>query len=82
MLSAKWRLFRLGLNVLTKDIITKNVPPLCVEVIISQEQSIWDLTHWGRVMHICIANLTTFLQIMACGLVGAKPSSEPMLQYC
>ena len=26
-------------------------------------------------------NLTAFIQIMACRLVGAKPSFEPMLEY-
>ena len=40
----------------------------------------WDdmrwLTHWGWVMLICICKL------MACHLDGAKPLSEPMLQYC
>ena len=39
------------------------------------------LTHWGRVTHICVSDLTTLVQIMACRLVGAKPLSEPMLEY-
>ena len=42
------------------------------------------LTHWGRVTHICVSNLTTIGSgnIMACRLDGAKPLSEPMLEYC
>ena len=43
--------------------------------------SIW-LTHWGRVTHICVSNLTINIQIMACRLVSAMPLSEPMLEYC
>ena len=39
------------------------------------------LTHWGRVTHICVGNLTIIGQIMACRLVGTKPSSEPTLEY-
>ena len=27
-------------------------------------------------------NLASLVQIMACRLAGAKPSSEPMLEYC
>ena len=27
-------------------------------------------------------NQSAFVQIMACRLVGAKPLSEPMLEYC
>ena len=40
------------------------------------------LTHWGRVMHInhiCVSEVI-IIQIMACGLAGAKPLSEPMLE--
>ena len=40
------------------------------------------LTHWGRVTHICVNKLTIMVQIMACRLAGAKPLSEPMLEYC
>ena len=40
------------------------------------------LTHWGRVMHICVGKLTWLVQIMACRLACAKPLSEPMLVYC
>ena len=36
------------------------------------------LTHWGRVTHICVSELS-LVQIMACRLVGAKPLSEPLL---
>ena len=39
-----------------------------------------ELTHWGRVTHICAS--TTLLQIMACRLDGTKPLSKPMLEYC
>ena len=38
------------------------------------------LTHWGRVTHICVDK--SLVQIMACRLIGAKPLSEPMLDYC
>ena len=34
------------------------------------------LTHWGRVTHISL------VQTMAWHLVGAKPLSEPVLEYC
>ena len=37
---------------------------------------------WGRVMHICIGTNTNIGQITACHLAGAKPLSEPMLEYC
>ena len=40
-----------------------------------------DLTHWGRVTHIGVGKLS-LVQIMACHLDGAKPLSEPMLEYC
>ena len=41
------------------------------------------LTHWGRVMHIASVKLlpVSLVQIMACRLVGARPLSEPMLEY-
>ena len=32
--------------------------------------------------HICVNKLTSLVQIMACRLDGAKPLSEPMLEYC
>ena len=38
------------------------------------------LTHWGRVTHICLNNLT--ITGSDNGLVGTKPLSEPMLEYC
>ena len=40
-----------------------------------------ELTHWGRVIHICINNLSLF-QIIACRQIGHKPLSELMLEYC
>ena len=40
------------------------------------------LTHWGRVMYICIRKLTIIGSDMACHLFGTKPLSEPMLLYC
>ena len=40
------------------------------------------LTHWGRVTHICVGNLTIIDSDMACRLDGAKPLSKPMLEYC
>ena len=39
------------------------------------------LTHWSRVTHWCVGKLS-LVQIMACRLDGAKPLSEPMLEYC
>ena len=43
------------------------------------------LTQWGWVMHIYIyesLNYPSLVQIMACCLVGTKPLSGPMLEYC
>ena len=41
------------------------------------------LTHWGRVTHIYASvKQPSLFQIMACRLVGAKPLSSPMLEYC
>ena len=42
------------------------------------------LTHWGRGTHIymCHQSRPSLVQIMACRLFGAKPLSEPMLDYC
>ena len=41
------------------------------------------LNHWGGVMHIYTSvNYPSLVQIMACRLVGAKPLSGPMLEYC
>ena len=40
------------------------------------------LTHWGRVTHICVSKIVIIGSDMACRLVGAKPLSEPMLEYC
>ena len=43
------------------------------------------LTHWGRVMHICVSELTIIGSdngLSACRLTGAKPLSKPMLEYC
>ena len=40
------------------------------------------LTLWGWVMYICIGKPTIMVQIMACRLVGTKPLSEPILEYC
>ena len=39
------------------------------------------LIHRGRVTHTCVRN-PSLDQIMACLLVGARPISEPMLEYC
>ena len=36
------------------------------------------LIHWGRVTHICVGKIQSLVQIMACRLFGAKPSSEPV----
>ena len=38
------------------------------------------LTHWGRATHICVDKLTTIGSDN--GLNGAKPLSEPMVEYC
>ena len=37
--------------------------------------SAWIITHWSLVTHICVGNLTSLIQIMACRLVSAKPLS-------
>ena len=39
------------------------------------------LTHWDRTTHLCV-NKLTIIRIMACRLNGAKPLSDPMLEYC
>ena len=38
------------------------------------------LTHWGRVTHVWVSKLTIIGSDN--GLTGAKPLSEPMLEYC
>ena len=40
------------------------------------------LSHWGRVTHICVGNLTRIGSDNDLSLVGAKPLPEPMLEYC
>ena len=40
-----------------------------------------EITHWGRVPHICVNKLTVIVQKMACRQVGTKPLSEPMREY-
>ena len=40
------------------------------------------LIDWGRVVHICIGNLTIIGSDNCLRLVGAMPLSEPMLKYC
>ena len=37
------------------------------------------LTHWGRVKHMCVSKLAV---IGSDRLDGAKPLSEPLLEYC
>ena len=49
----------------------------CMIIVVQWWLVIDMLTHWGRVKHICVGKLT-----MACRLDGAKPLSEPMLEYC
>ena len=52
--------------------------------------SFWDdllgpftrLTHWGRVTHICVGNLTIIGSDNGLSLVGANPLAESMLEYC
>ena len=51
--------------------------PLCRE-----STDYCELTHWGRVTHICISKLIILVQIMACCLDDTKSLSEPMLEYC
>ena len=36
----------------------------------------------GSDAYMCQYYIPTMVQIMACRLIGAKPSSEPMLPYC
>ena len=40
------------------------------------------LTHWDQVMHICISNITIIGSDNGLRLDGAKPLSEPMMEYC
>ena len=59
------------------------VTEMCTFAYFIRNSALWDvrcLTHWGRVTHICVGKLT-LVQIMACRLNGAKPLSEPMLEY-
>ena len=41
-----------------------------------------ELTHWVRVAHICVGNITIIRSDNGLFLVSTKPLSEPMLQYC
>ena len=63
------------INVCNKKTKTYNVPRATTTIS-------YCLTHWGRVTHICVGNLTILVQIMACRLAGSKPLSEPMMEYC
>ena len=38
------------------------------------------LTHWDRVTHTCVSNVTSFVQIMDCRLFGDKSLSEQKLE--
>ena len=40
------------------------------------------LTHWGQVTHIGVGKITTIGSDKACRLNGAKPLSEPEMEYC
>ena len=40
------------------------------------------VTHWHQVTHICVIKLNTIDSDNGCHLVGTKPLSEPMLEYC
>ena len=44
--------------------------------------SLSELTHWGRVTHICVGNLTIIGSDNGLSHRRAKPLSEPMLGYC
>ena len=80
MLSAKWRPFCLGLNVL-KWIISRGCSSLAALVYHgSHTQSIKSSPPNAAYLHRW--NGLALVQIMACRLFGAKPSSEPMLEYC
>ena len=39
------------------------------------------ITHWCRVTHICVSELTIFVPKMYCSLVVTKPLSEPVLAW-
>ena len=78
LISQHW--FRWWLGAVRQQAITwANVDPdlWCHMVPLSHN----GLTHWGRVMPICISKLPSLVQIMACHLVSDKPLSEPMLEY-
>ena len=67
-ISLKWRQFRWY--------CVRRLPSLHTRLLDAE------LTHWGRMTHICVSKLSSLVQIMACRLVGAKPLSEAMLEYC
>ena len=44
----------------------------------------WRKTHWGRVTHICVSELTIIGSVngLSPGRHTPKPLSEPVLEYC
>ena len=40
------------------------------------------LTHLLLVLHTCVNELLSLVQVMACSLLGTKPLPQPMLAYC
>ena len=46
------------------------------------KQNVIQITHWGRVTHICVSKVQSLDRIMVCRLVVANPLSEPMLECC
>ena len=59
-----------------------NLPIPSVKGEICQNEDLY-LTHWGWLTHLyASAGYPSLVQIMACRLNGAKPLSEPTLEYC
>ena len=63
-----WNSIEISLNFVPRDQINNIAASIC-------------LTHWSRVMHICVDNLTIIQTMIFC-LVSAKLLFKPMLEYC
>ena len=73
--TAKWCLWNM-------NVVKKNDRYFCKNGNFHKGEIKESLTHWGRVTHIYASvNKPASVQIMACRLDGAKPLSEPMLEY-
>ena len=66
--SAKWQQLCHGISVLKGNVCNPSIPPFN-----SSTPSAAYMRQWSR---------TALVQIMTCRLIGAKPLSEPVLEYC